>query len=139
MHASISVIGHYISRCLLPLLFQSPIECSITLLRCFVILSFLTHWGNSLKRSLERDYNITSLHLTLFILINWVDLNSTQLLIQILSSLILFIWIGPKVLKQVYWPLTSSSFSFCWITNFFLWFQTKPASILEFYLSFPTI
>jgi len=93
MCALILVIGHHISRCPLLLLFQSPTKCFTTLQRCFILLSFSPHWRNSLKRSLEKNYNINPLFLTSFILINWVDLNSTQLPMQILFSLIYLGWV----------------------------------------------
>ena len=120
IHILILVIGHHISRCLLQLSFQSPIKYLMTLQRYFVLLSFSTHQENSLKRPLERDYNINPFLLTSFILINWVDLNSTQLLIQVLSSLILFVYVGSRVFKQVYQSLILPNFpSAHSLTSFF--------------------
>ena len=131
-----SVTSYYISRYLLQLSSQSLTKHYTTSPRCFVLLSSLTLWENSWKKSLERDYNIILLHLILFILINWVDLNSVQLPMQILFSLILFTQNRSKISKQVLWSLTSSSFSLCLIISFSLWSQIKLASIPEFHWSF---
>ena len=117
IHVSISVTSYHISRCLLRLLFQSLTKHNTTPPRYFVLSSLLILWGNLLKRSLERDYNIILLHLILFILINWVDLNSIQLPMQILFSLILFTQNRSKASKQVLWSLTSLSFSLCLIIS----------------------
>jgi len=117
IHVLTSVTSHYISRCLLQLSFQSLTKHNTTPPRYFVLSPSLTLWGNSLKRPLERDYNIILLHLILFILINWVDLNSVQLPMQILFSLILFTQNRSKTSKQVLWSLKLPSFSLCLIIS----------------------
>jgi len=117
IHVSISVTSYHISRCLLRLSFQSLTKHNTIPPRYFVLSFLLTLWENLLKRSLERDYNIILLHLILFILINWVDLNSIQLPMQILFSLILFTQNRSKASKQVLWSLTSLSFFLCLIIS----------------------